>query len=204
VHALELSRPERVAVGLALALLVLHALAPGEALEYQRRLLTHEPWRALTGHVVHINWPHALVNAAALWVVARLYAGDLDSRRQLVALIASALAISGALAFLYPSIDWYRGLSGALHGLFFAGATKWLLFERPRTFARLWLPGVLFVGGWIKVALELPGGAATPYAQWLGAAVVPQAHFIGAICGTVLGALFAATNAGAEQQRAQQ
>ena len=193
-----------MAVGLALALLLLHALAPGELLEYQRHLLTREPWRVLTGHLVHINWPHALVNAAALWVVACLYSGDLGLRRQLVTLVASALAISGALAMLYPSIDWYRGLSGALHGLFFAGATKWLLSERPRTFRRLWLPAALFIGGWIKVALEQPGGAATPHAQWLGAAVVPQAHFVGAVCGTVLGALFAATNAGAEQQRAEQ
>ena len=204
MRALELSPPERVAVGLALALLVLHALVAAEPLEYQRHLLAREPWRVLTGHLVHINWPHTLVNAAALWVVARLYAEDLGPQRQIVSLIASALAISGALALLYPSIDWYRGLSGALHGLFFAGATKWLLSERPRTFRRLWLPAALFVGGWIKVALEHPGGAATPHAQWLGAAVVPQAHFVGAVCGTVLGALFAATNAGAEQQRAEQ
>ncbi|MGZ8254468.1 MAG: rhombosortase [Burkholderiaceae bacterium] len=193
-----------MAVGLALALLVLHALAPGVPLEYQRHLLGREPWRVLTAHLVHINWQHALVNAAALWVVARLYAEDLGTRRQLVALVASALAISAALALVYPSIDWYRGLSGALHGLFFAGATKWLLSERPRTFGRLWLPATLFVGGWIKVVLEQPGGAATPHVQWLGAAVVPQAHFVGAVCGTVLGALYAATKAGAEQQRGQQ
>ncbi|MGZ9032126.1 MAG: rhombosortase [Burkholderiaceae bacterium] len=193
-----------MAVGLALALLVLHALAPGAPLEYQRHLLAREPWRVLTAHLVHINWQHALVNAAALWVVARLYAKDLGARRQLVALVASALAISATLALVYPSIDWYRGLSGALHGLFFAGATKWLLSERPRTFGRLWLPATLFVGGWIKVVLEQPGGAATPHVQWLGAAVVPQAHFVGAVCGTVLGALYAATKAGAEQQRGQQ
>ena len=204
MRALELSPPERAAVGLALALLVLHALAPGEPLEYQRHLLSREPWRVLTGHLVHINWPHALVNAAALWVVARLYADDLGARRQLVALAVSAVAISAALALLYPSIGWYRGLSGALHGLFFAGATKWLLSERPRAIGRLWLPATLFVGGWIKVALEQPGGAATPHAQWLGSAVVPQAHLAGAICGTMLGALFAATKAGAKQQRAQQ
>ena len=204
MRAFELSPPERVAVVVALALLVLQALAPGEALEYQRQRLALEPWRALTGHLVHINWPHALVNAAALWVVARLYAEDLGPWRQLLALFASALGISAALVFVYPSIDWYRGLSGALHGLFFAGATAWLLSERPRTFRRLWMPAALFAGGWIKVALEQPGGATTPHAPWLGAAIVPQAHFVGAVCGTVLGALFAATNAGTKQQRRQQ
>ncbi len=199
-----MSPAERVAVGLALALLVLHALAPGESLEYQRHRLALEPWRALTGHLVHINWPHALVNAAALWVVARLYAEDLGWRRQLVALFVSALAISGALAFAYPSIEWYRGLSGALHGLFFAGATTWLLSERPRTFSRLWMPAALLVGGWIKVVLEQPGGATTPHADWLGAAIVPQAHLVGAACGTLLGALFARAYPRAEKERGQQ
>jgi rhomboid family GlyGly-CTERM serine protease len=204
VRALPLSPPERVALGLALALLVLHALGVGETLEYRRALLAREPWRVLTGHLVHISWPHALVNAAALWVVARLYADDLGARRQVLALAASALAISAALAGLYPVIEWYRGLSGALHGLFFAGAATWLLSERPRTASRLWMPATLVVGGWVKVALEQPGGASTPHAEWLGAAVVPQAHFVGALCGTALGALFAATKAGAEEKRAQQ
>ena len=204
MRALELSPPERVAVGLALVLLLLQALAPGEALEYQRRTLAGQPWRAVTAHLVHINWPHALINAAALWIVARLYAPDLDARRQVVALLVSALAISAALAWLYPAIEWYRGLSGALHGMFFAGAAKWLLAERPRTLRRLWIPTALFVGGWIKVAFEQPGGATTPHADWLGAAVVPQAHLVGAVCGTLLGALFARANPRAEKERGQQ
>ena len=139
-------------------------------------MLATQPWRILTGHLIHINWPHALVNAAALWIVARLYAPDLNAPSQAVALFVSALAVSAALAWLTPSIEWYRGLSGALHGLFFAGAAKWLLSERPRTWQRLWLPATLFVGGWIKVWTEQPGGATTPYANWLGAAVVPQAQ----------------------------
>ena len=204
MRTIELSPPERVAIALALALLLLQALAPGEPLEYQRHALADQPWRALTAHLVHINWPHALINAAALWIVARLYAPDLDAWRQSLALLVSALAISAALAGLYPVIDWYRGLSGALHGLFFAGAAKWLLAERPRSLRRLWIPAALFAGGWIKVALEQPSGATTPHADWLGAAIVPQAHLVGAACGTLLGVLFALANPRAEQERGQQ
>jgi rhomboid family GlyGly-CTERM serine protease len=204
MRALEVSAPERVALVLALTLLALHAVAPADALEYRRVALSSEPWRVLTGHLVHINWPHALINAAALWAVARLYAPDLGPWRQAIALALSALAISAALAWLLPSIEWYRGLSGALHGLFFAGAAKWLLAERPRTLRRLWLPAVLFVGGWIKVALEQPGGAATPQSDWLGAAVIPQAHLVGALCGTLMGALFAAMDARRQRQRGEQ
>ena len=199
-----LSSPERTAIGVVLVVLLLHAVGAAPALEYQRRLLSGEPWRALTGHLVHINWLHAVINAVALWIVARLFAPDLGARAQASVLVASALAISAALALLYPSIDWYRGLSGVLHGLFFAGATKWLVTQRPRSWGTLWLPAALVIGGWIKVAFEQSGDASTPHADWLGAAVVPQAHLVGALCGTVLGALFAAAQARGEQQRAQQ
>ncbi len=193
-----------MAIAVAIALLALHAFAPGDALEYQRGALARQPWRALTGHLVHVNWPHALINAAALWIVARLYAPDLSATRQAIALAASALAISAALAWLHPAIEWYRGLSGALHGLFFAGATSWLLTERPRSLRRLWLPAALVAGGWVKVVFEQPYDGALPRADWLGTAIVPQAHLIGAACGTVLGALFAATQTRAGEQRREQ
>jgi rhomboid family GlyGly-CTERM serine protease len=201
-----LTPAERSALLAAALLLVLHALEHrlgiGDALEYRKALLMTEPWRVVTGHLVHINWPHALVNAAALWVVARLYATDLDARSQGVALIIAALTISAGLALLYPTLAWYRGLSGALHGLFFAGAAKWLLSTRPRELRTLWLPAALFIGGWIKVAAEQPAGVA--FADWLGAAVVPQAHLIGAVCGTMTGALLAALQPRQRHQQAEQ
>jgi rhomboid family GlyGly-CTERM serine protease len=204
VRAPVISPSERVALCVALALLALQAVTPGDGLEYRRSVLAAEPWRALTAHLVHVGWAHALVNAAALWVVARLYADDLDAPRQVVALVVCALVVSAVLAWAYPSIEWYRGLSGALHGLYFAGAVKWLLAERPRTLARLWIPAALVAGGWIKVLVEQPGGAMTPHADWLGAPVVPQAHLAGALAGSALGALFAAAQPRAEQQGAEQ
>jgi hypothetical protein len=39
----------------------------------------------------------------------------------------------------------------------------------------------------------MPRGALTPFAEWLAAPTVPQAHLLGAIFGTALGLLFAAT-----------
>lgn len=198
---ISISRAEVIAVVISLSMLMLQALPNVATLEYRFAALSAEPWRLLTGHLVHVNWQHALINAIALWVVARLFAPDLTASRQLAALLAAALAISVCLAWLYPSIVWYRGLSGALHGLFFAGATLWLIQARPRRFGRLWLPAALFFGGWIKVALEQPGGATTPYAEWLGAGVVPQAHLIGAACGTLLGLVFAMTDANTRRKQ---
>ena len=206
VKPISFSRVELVAIAIAVLMLLLQALPDIAVLEYRNPASIAEPWRWLTGHFVHVNWQHALINAVALWVVARLFAPDLEPSRQLCALLIAALAISACLAFIYPTIAWYRGLSGALHGLFFAGATLWLIEARPRSLQQLWLPSALFFGGWIKVVLEQPGGATTPYAEWLGAGVVPQAHLVGAACGTVLGLLFAIgdANASREQQRRQQ
>ena len=199
------SRAEFVAIVLALLILVLQAFSDLSQLEYRNTNSATEPWRWLTAHLVHVNWQHALINAVALWVVARLFALDLTVSRQLCALLTAALAISACLALFYPTIEWYRGLSGALHGLFFAGSALWLIKAKPRGFRQLWLPSALFIGGWIKVTMEQPGGATTPYAEWLGAGVVPQAHLLGAACGTLLGLLFAIsdTNARSEQQRRQ-
>lgn len=198
------SGAERAALVIAIAALLVQALPLGDALELRRQLLGAEPWRAITAHIVHANWKHALINAAAIVVVARLFAPDLGARRQLLTLAVGAVAISIGLVLLYPGIAWYRGLSGVLHGLFFAGSATWLMKARPRNWRRLWLPAALFFGGWIKIALEQPTGAQTPYAEWLGANTVPQAHLLGAICGTLLGLVFAALDARGEQQRSEQ
>ncbi|HTT10121.1 MAG TPA: rhombosortase [Burkholderiaceae bacterium] len=208
-----MSRAERFALAGALALLLLQAaqtIAPplGTTLEYRRAALAAEPWRVLTAHAVHINWPHALVNAAAWLIVARLFAQELAPSRQLVAGLAAGLVISAGLALLYPQIDWYRGFSGVLHGLFFSGATAWLLqvlaMREMRGLRAVWLPGAIVLGGWFKVLLEQPAAGATPYVAWLGATTVPQAHLLGAVCGTAFGFAFAARRCSGARPTARQ
>jgi rhomboid family GlyGly-CTERM serine protease len=189
---------ERIALAGGLALLAVQCLvqwapALGAALEYRRAELLAEPWRLVTAHLVHLGWRHALVNVAAWWIVARLFAPELDARRQALVLAAAMLAISFGLALGFPQIAWYRGLSGALHGLFFAGATIWLgttlADPASRTLHALGLPAALFVGGWCKVAFERDAGGALRHADWLQADVVTQAHLLGALCGSLAGVL---------------
>ncbi|MFN9140763.1 MAG: rhombosortase [Betaproteobacteria bacterium] len=192
---MQLSAAERQALGGAALVLLVQAIVPLHgALEYRQALVASQPWRALTAHLVHVNWVHALLNLAAWLVVARLFAPELRTWRQPLVLAVAALAVTLHLALLHPGIAWYRGFSGTLHGVFFAGASAWLLAlladgeRRPRA---LWLPAVLVAGGWVKVLAEQPGGSLTPYAQWLGAGIVPQAHLAGAVAGSMLGLLFA-------------
>lgn len=193
---LSLSREEKFALAGAVLLFALHAATPlHAALEYRASAAVSQPWRLLTAHLVHLNWPHVLINAAAWVIVARLFSVELTIARQVLTLIVSGLAIGLALRLLWPTIEGYRGFSGTLHALFFFGAACWWLASvaRPgeRMFSKLWLPTVLLIGGWIKVLFEQPWDASMPYADWLGAGTVPQAHLVGAIIGSVLGAVFA-------------
>jgi rhomboid family GlyGly-CTERM serine protease len=187
-----LSPAERTALIGATLLLLLQALPVlHPSLEYRAATAAPEPWRLLTGHFVHINWIHALINAAAWWIVARLYAPELMPRRQVAVVLVSALCISAGLALMHPTIAWYRGFSGVLHAIFFAGGVQWLTTSLRREgrldVRRLWLPVVLVLGGAIKVLVEQPTGSATPFAEWLGAGTVPQAHLAGAAVGVAWG-----------------
>lgn len=187
--------PALLAALAAAALILLLQAMPGiiPALEYRRTALPSQPWRLLSGHLVHLNWTHALVNAGAWLVLARLFMPQLDAKRQLLSVALGAASVSLGLAVGYPAIEWYRGASGALHALFFTGATLALAASmRQRSWPAALPPLLLVAGGWTKVALEFPRGSATPYAEWLAATTVPQAHFLGAVAGTALGLLLAA------------
>lgn len=177
--------------GAALILLLQAVPSIPSLLEYRRAALVAEPWRLICGHLVHVNWTHALVNAGAWVVLAWLFAPTIGMKRQLASVALGAAFISLALAARYPSVEWYRGASGALHALFFAGATAAVgLRLRQRRARAAAVPMLLLAGGWMKVALEQPVGGATPYAEWLAATTVPQAHLLGAIAGALLGLLF--------------
>jgi rhomboid family GlyGly-CTERM serine protease len=180
---------------LVISLLVLVAtwIEPiGSALEYRRALAGTEPWRLLGAHIVHINVLHAAVNLLAWWLVWRLFVEQLTPRRHAVLLLAAAAAVSAGLLALYPAIAWYRGLSGALHGLFFGAAALELVAAWRAGRGQLW-PTLLLVGGAIKLALEQPAGDVLPHLEWLGAAAVPQAHLLGAAGGLVAAMLLART-----------
>jgi rhomboid family GlyGly-CTERM serine protease len=171
---------------------LLHAVpALSPLLEYRRTLLLAEPWRLLTGHFVHVNGLHAGINLVTWLVIGALFARTLGTRRHLLVVAISAPLISVGLQAFYPTIDWYRGASGMLHALFFAGATLSLIraCQTGRSLKR-GLPMALLAGGWVKVWLESPDGANTPYAGWLGTTVVPQAHLMGALIGTVIALAF--------------
>jgi len=179
----------RLSVNAGLAIVVLAVLAaelflPAGMFEYRRALAAREPWRLLTGHFVHLGFLHALLNCVALVLVARLFADRLTARGFFGILGIAPILISILFLVAIPDLHWYRGLSGVLHALFFAGCVVWIAATTGR--AR-WLPIAALIGGTAKVLIEQPWDGSFPIHEFLRAAVVPQAHLIGAIVGTAAG-----------------
>ena len=161
------------------AVLVLtHWLGPraNAALRYERpALAAGEWWRLLSAHLVHLDLEHLSMNLAALLVLWWLYAADARLRDWAVVALVAALAIGAGLWFLEPSVLWYVGLSGVLHGAWAGGGvaafSRWPL-ESAVTLALL--AGKLVLEG-THGALSTGLGSSLP--------VVTSAHAFGALGG---------------------
>ena len=179
----------RLPVNVGLSVVVLAVVAAelfswGDALEFRRALAAQQPWRLLTGHFVHLGFLHAVLNCVALLLLGRLFADRLRPPEFLGILAAAPVVISLLFLLALPELLWYRGLSGVLHAIYFAGCVVWIASTSGR--AR-WLPIAALLGGTAKVLLEQPWDSSFPVHEVLRIAVVPQAHLIGAIVGTSAG-----------------
>lgn len=171
----------------------------GNALEYRRALLFSQPWRLITGHFTHLSLLHAMVNCIGLILLTRLFSERMRAWEQWAVLLGAPLGISLVFWITMPGLIWYRGLSGDLHALFFAGCVVWIKTSSGRN---RWLPIAAIASGAIKVLLEQPWSRESfPWVSWLGAPVVPQAHLIGALLGSASGFWLATRR---KKQQAQQ
>lgn len=90
--------------------------------DYSRSaIIDGQVWRVLSGHFVHINTTHLLMNSLGLLGIVSVFGQTLSSARPLVLSIVIALGISLALWLTEPQLIHYAGASGVLHGLFAAG-----------------------------------------------------------------------------------
>jgi rhomboid family GlyGly-CTERM serine protease len=175
------------AIGLwlvVLAMLAAQLFLNGDTFEYRRIAAISQPWRLLTGHFVHLSLLHAILNCVALLLLGHLFAERLRPIEIWTILLGAPIAISLVFWIALPELEWYRGLSGDLHAIYFAGCVAWIATTSGR--AR-WLPIAALIGGTLKVLLEQPWDATFPMHDVLRMAVVPQAHLIGAVIGCAAG-----------------
>lgn len=174
------------ALVLAVALVSLIVAWGGEpwrvVLRYDRAAILngHEYWRLITGHVVHADQHHLLLNLAGLALIASLCRGCFSVRQWLIVLICVLVAMDVGFLFAMPELAWYVGLSGALHGVLAAGALRWWQIESR------WLAALLSAILVVKLAWEQSQGA-LPLSGDL--TVIVNAHLYGALGGAVAAAL---------------
>jgi rhomboid family GlyGly-CTERM serine protease len=162
------------------AILALEALGDWgrDALSYDRDALArYQWWRLLSGHLVHLGWRHALLNCAGLVVLWALFAREFSPRRWLWILAMASLTIDAGLWFLHPTVQWYLGASGVLHGIWAAGACA--SYRRGDGMGAVII--LLLV---VKLVYEQQSGLSIFEGEL---PLVPAAHLLGA-----LGGLFAA------------
>lgn len=140
-----------------------------------------ELWRLVTGHFVHLNPGHLVLNLAGLALVWVLVGGGYRALAWWLVIAFSVAVMDAGFWFLDPGLSWYVGLSGLLHGLLLAGTVD-RLRDAPIESAVL---GLLVIGklAWEQYAGPLPGSEASA-----GGSVVVNAHLYGAIAGTLAGA----------------
>jgi rhomboid family GlyGly-CTERM serine protease len=147
------------------------------ALQFDRSLIQHgQLWRLLTGHIVHGNLHHAVLNVLGTALMAALFSRTYQFRSWLVIVFASAIAIDVGLWIWMPRLEWYVGLSGVLHGVLAAGAVAWWKTE-DRMLAMLLTLIMIGKLTWEQTQGALPLSGELP--------VVVNAHLYGAIGGLI-------------------
>jgi rhomboid family GlyGly-CTERM serine protease len=167
--------------------LVALALLPGgdagrEWLRFERTgIAAGEAWRLLTGHLVHLGVSHTLLNLAGLVLVWVLVGRTFSTRQWLWIMAGSVAAIDLGLWFGSPSLEWYVGLSGLLHGMLAAGIVAGLAARSGEAVVL----AVVVAGklAWEQFAGPLPGSEATS-----GGTVIVDAHLYGVIGGALVAA----------------
>ena len=169
------------ALPLIIALLVMGLALGGESatllLRFERiNIENGEIWRLLTANFVHLGWSHALLNVAGLALIWSLFGQRLSQTGWSIILISSLLGTTLGLLLFNPTLSWYVGLSGALHGLFIAGCVAEIKLKYRFGIVLL----VILVGKilWEQFQGPLPGTS-----DAAGGPVIVDAHLYGALAG---------------------
>jgi rhomboid family GlyGly-CTERM serine protease len=137
----------------------------------------HAWYRLVTGHLVHTNWPHMLMNSAALLITLLLFPVVYGKARLLGSCVLwNMLFISFGILLLFPQIGWYAGFSGVVHGLLMTGS----LLSLREPVSKLLL--VLLVA---KVGWELWSGGDSVSTELIDAPVIYEAHLLGLMAGAL-------------------
>lgn len=150
-------------------------------LNYQRDLVSNgELWRIFTGHFLHTNGYHLLLNIAAVALLWSLHGQFYTNKIYIKLLLLSAITCTVGIHYFSLDIYQYVGLSGILHGIFIWGALMDIKHKDKTGY-------VLLVGVVVKIIHEQVYGASADVAELISANVAVNAHLWGALGGLIFG-----------------
>ena len=152
-----------------------------EMLMYHRAaIIEGQYWRFITGHLVHSNGWHLLLNLASLIMIGLLFSQHLSIKTWLLVFLCSAFSISAAYFWTAPEFDYYVGISAVLYAVIIIGAM--LDFKEQPLVAVLIL---LVVTG--RVIWQQFSGSVDALAELIDERVAIESHLFGIITGYAIG-----------------
>ncbi|MFT5852626.1 MAG: rhomboid family GlyGly-CTERM serine protease [Colwellia sp.] len=155
-----------------------------QTLVYHRGLITQgEIWRLLSGHLLHTNGYHLLLNLAALFMLWVLHGRFYSIKNYTTLFLCCSVTTSVGIYYFDPTLIQYVGLSGVLHGVFVFGALMDINAKDKTGY-------LLFLGVWLKIAHEQFYGASTDVSNLIEASVAVNAHLWGALGGLLFSIVY--------------
>ncbi len=174
-----------ISLFLLIAILAVFEDSAREIFRYDVREMEqhHQWWRLLTANLVHTNWIHWALNAVGLVLVWGIFHQQLRALAWFGFFLILAPAHLLLLYWFVPSMGWYVGFSGVLHGWLAAAA----IFDLR---GHYWVGWLLLIGLIVKVFWEQMYGSTTGLSNLIEAKVATEAHLSGVVIGTLIGLLW--------------
>lgn len=169
---------------LALTLIALLIAGSGDMIQHAMRfdrdaINAGQWWRLITANLAHLGWSHTALNVVGLALIWGLLWQSFSTKSWAIISLISSLTVTLGLYYLNPSLHWYVGLSGLLHGLFIAGVIGSLRSGDKRDL-------ILLIAIIAKLAWEQFSGPMPGTAEMAGGPVIVDSHLYGAIGGFVI------------------
>jgi rhomboid family GlyGly-CTERM serine protease len=168
---------------LSLLLIATQALPSAQQLFLEYRysdIAEGQLWRLVSSQLIHMGWRHMFMNLLGFWLIWELFVRNRTSAGYcLFMLLFLLLGTTAGLYLLNPELSWYRGLSGALHGLIIWGIIH--TYSRQPAIMTLLLGLIALKLIWEQVYGPLPGSEENVRGR-----IIVDSHLYGGLSGLLL------------------